>query len=246
VRLAVPASTATAFPASSWNGKPSGPRVPGSRITILLDAVPINPYATKLRAWDRSFLLGALSSLLRETPAENVRVVAFNLDQQREIFRDEHFDAEGFAKLSRSLDNLELGTVSYKALRKDGWAELLARLVNQEILRQDPSGTVVFLGPSTRNINKVPPTMLLPRKNDSPQFFYLEYFPVWRVGSEFPDAIHHATNACKGTVLKIHSPGEFAEAMRKVNERMQVSATQTRSSPKWQLVNRQLTLEHTP
>ncbi|HSU30238.1 MAG TPA: hypothetical protein VLJ11_03300 [Bryobacteraceae bacterium] len=237
VPLAVPANTAAAFPVSSWSGKPGGSHASGSRLTILLDAAPINPYAIKLRAWDRSFLLGALSSLLRETPAEDVRLIAFNLDQQREIFHQDHFNADGFAKLSRTLENLELGTVSYKALQKGGWAELLARLVNQEISRPDPSGSVVFLGPSTRTIDKIPPTMLLPRKSDSPQFFYLEYFPVWRGGSEFPDAIHHATNACKGTVLKIHSPGEFAEAMRKVNERMQVSATETEPLQSWQLVN---------
>lgn len=246
VPLAVAPNTAAAFPANSWSGKPGGSRAPGSRLTVLLDAAPINPYAIKLRAWDRSFLLGALSSLLRETPAEDVRLIAFNLDQQREIFHQDHFNAEGFAKLSRTLENLELGTVSYKALQKSGWAELLARLVNQEISRPDPSESVVFLGPSTRTIDKVPPTMLLPRKSDSPQFFYLEYFPVWRGGSEFPDAIHHATNACKGTVLKIHSPGEFADAMRKVNERMQMSAVETRSPQRWQVVNNRVNFEPKP
>jgi hypothetical protein len=246
VPLTVPANTAAAFPVDSWSGKPGGSHTSGSRLTILLDAAPINPYAIKLRAWDRSFLLGALSSLLRETPAQDVRLIAFNLDQQREIFHQDHFNAEGFAKLSRALENVELGTVSYKALQKGGWAELLARLVNQEISRPDPSESVVFLGPTTRTIDKVPPTMLLPRKSNSPQFFYLEYFPVWRGGSEFPDAIHHATNACKGTVLKIHSPGEFAEAMRKVNERMQMSATETRSPQSWQMVNNRVNSEARP
>ncbi len=222
--LAVAANTAAAFPAYSWDGKPCVNQRSGSRLTILLDAASMNPYSNKLRAWDRAFLLGALSSLLRQTPAESVRLIAFNLDQQREIFRQDHFDGAGFTRLSEALQRLELGTVSYKTLqRQNGWAELLAQLMNEQIAEQPPSDSVVFLGPSTRITDKLPQTMLRPRGPGAPQFFYFEYFPFWQSGREFPDAIHYATRAYKGTTLKIHSPGEFAEAMRKVNERLALS-----------------------
>lgn len=223
--LAMPPNTAAAFPVYSWDGKPSVHRCPGSRLTILLDVAPMNPSANKLRAWDRAFLLGALSSLLRQMPADSVRLVAFNLDQQREIFRQDRFDGAGFTRLAEVLKRLELGTISYKALQQqNGWAELLAQLVNEQITEQSPTDTVLFLGPNTRITDKLPETMLRPCGPRSPRFFYFEYFPFWRSGSEFPDAIHYATRACKGTTLKIHSAGEFAEAMRKVNQRLAVSS----------------------
>lgn len=213
--------TAAQFPVKWWDGKSCTNRRPGSRLTILLNAAPMNPYANKLRAWDRAFLLGALSSLLRQTPAESVRLIAFNLDQQREIFRDDHFDQAGFPRLSEALERLELGAVSYKTLqRRNGWADTLARLINEQLTAQPPSDSVVFLGPTIRITQKFPESMLNPLGPRSPQFFYFEYYPVWLSGREFPDAIHSATRACQGTTLKIHSPGEFAEAMQKVNERL--------------------------
>ncbi len=222
--LAVAPNTAAAYPVYSWEGKSSDVGHSGSRLTILLDAAPMNPYSNKLRAWDRAFLLGALTTLLRQTPAESVRLIAFNLDQQREIFRQDDFDRAGFAKLSDALSRLELGTVSYKVLeQKTGWAELLARLVNEQNTQPTSSDTVVFLGPAGRISGKLPETMLLPCGPGSPQFFYLEYFPMWRLGREFPDAIHSAVRACNGKVLKIHSPGEFAEAIRKMNEHLAAS-----------------------
>lgn len=230
-RVAVPPNTAAAYPLSSWKGKSDAVAPPGSRLTILLDAAPMIPSSMKLRAWDRAFLLDSLTSLLRQTPAESVRLIAFNLDQQREIFRQDHFDRAGFTKLSNTLSRLELGTVSYKALqRQAGSAQLLAKLVNEQNAQRSSSDTVVFLGPAVRNTDKVPETMLLPCRPDSPRFFYLEYFPMWRLGREFPDAIHSAVRACNGKVLKVHSPGEFAEAIRKMNERLAASHTPADSS----------------
>lgn len=230
VPLAIPNNTASAFPDYSWNGKACDTHRAGSRLTVLLDAAPMYPNASKLYAWDRAFLLGALSSLLRGTPAESVRLIAFNLDQQRIIFRQDHFDSGGFRKLTRALQTMELRTVSYKTLQhKNGWAELLARLVNEQITGPHPPDSVIFLGPTNRISEKVPETMFLPRTPASPQFFYFEYFPFWRSGAEFADAIQHVTHACEGTTIKIHSPGEFAEAIKKVNERLAAYNRQSRS-----------------
>jgi hypothetical protein len=86
------------------------------RLTVLLDAAPVNPAGTKLRAWDRSFLLNSLYSLLRHIPAAQVRLIAFNLDQQRELFRQEELDRFTFVKLAQALGDLELGTVSKRVL----------------------------------------------------------------------------------------------------------------------------------
>lgn len=191
----------------------------GLHLTVLLDAAPVNPYSSKLRAWDRAFLLGALSSLLRQMPLASVHLVAFNLDQQQELYRDEDFDHLGMYRLSAALTKLELGTVSYKVLqRPNGWGDVLANLVRQEVVRGQPADAVVFIGPNQRITRKLPPEMFAPEKRASVPFFYMEYFP--RYGSDFPDSIEHITNARNGTTFKLHSPGDLAEAISKMKKHL--------------------------
>ena len=195
------------------------PVVAGRRITVLLDAAPVVPWSLKLRAWDRAFLLGSLSSLVRQSGASQVRVVAFNLDQQREIFRDESFNDASYGKLGAALQSMELGAISYRTLqRAAGWADLLVGLINSEIAHEEPADAVVFLGPNCRIREKVDPDGIRARADIGPRLFYFEYF--FRVGSDFPDAIHQLASACRGTIYKLHSPADFAGSIAKLQRRL--------------------------
>lgn len=188
------------------------------RLTVLLDAAPIQPYALKLRAWDRAFLLQSLASLLRDMSYASVRLIAFNLDQRQEIFRQNDFRSSDFPNLAIALRRLELGTISYRTLQDQrGWSELLAKLVNDEQAAEEPSDAVIFLGPRVRIDAKVP-RELLKLEGATPRFFYFEYFPTW--GRDFPDAIHYLTATCKGTVLKLHTPAEFADGIQKMRQKL--------------------------
>lgn len=216
VQMVMKPDTVAPVSTRPWDGKSvaDGKRV---RVTVLLDAAPTNPYAQKLHAWDRAFLLDSLSSLLRQIPWESVRLVAFNLDQQREIFREDMVDRSSFFRLARELRELELGTVSYSVLkRQQGWADLLANMTNKEIEADKPSDLVIFLGPVTRIAQKIPAEILDPPKSNSPRFFYLEYYPAWRQGSEFSDSINSLTAARNGSTIKIHSPGELARGIQRM------------------------------
>lgn len=99
VHLAVEPLTVQSFDRSSWDIH-SIEKGDGIRLTVLLDAAPTNRYQSSLRAWDRAFLLESLYSLLRQIPYKSVRLVAFNLDQQREIYRRDAFDGVAFLPLS--------------------------------------------------------------------------------------------------------------------------------------------------
>ncbi len=201
----------------------------GLHLTVLLDAAPMNPYSRRLRAWDGAFLLGSVSSLLRHLPVASVRLVAFNLDQQAEIYRDDDFDHSGLLRLAQALSKLELGTISYKTLqRQNGWAGLLVKLVREETVAEHPSDAVIFIGPTNRIDAKIPPESVnIARRNDVP-VFYFEYYP--RIGSEFPDTIQHLTDAQKGTTFRIHSPGELADAIGKMERKLNVKAGLVRES----------------
>jgi hypothetical protein len=203
-----------------------------ARITVLLNAAPINPWSRKLRAWDRAFLLNSLSSLLRQLSYSSVRVVAFNLEQQKEVFRQDNFGERDVSKLNEALRRLELGKIEYATLlRTEGWAELLLRLLKEETHADQPSQALVFLGPLLRLAEKAPPEMLVGYQPSELPLFCVTYYP--RVGSDFPDSLQDFTKALKGRVFRIHSPSELAQNLEKLQRAIEGDGTAktARTSP---------------
>lgn len=183
------------------------------RLSILLDAAPMSPYQSRLRAWDRELLLESLYSVLRQTPHQSVHLVAFNLEQQRELFRSDEFDATAFQKLSRNLSDAELSSVSVQALRKRDSPEFLIALANQE-LATERSDAIIFLGPNMRMDTQMSVAALTARKAHSPPFFYFEFHAV--IGAPFPDSIAWLVKAANGRVFAIHSPAELDSSIDKM------------------------------
>ena len=224
VQLTVPANTVTAVEADTWDGKLHSD---GVRLTVLLHVAPLNPYSIKLHAWDRGFLLQSLASLLKQLPCQSVRVIAFNLDQQQELFRQDNFDGDGYGQLVKRLHKQEFGTVSYQALQRGSWQQWLERLANEQTSVKDPSDVVVFLGPNSRFLDKIPAE----NRNDPdapPHFFYLEYYP-W-TGADFSDAIDSLTRGMHGTVYKIHSADQLGQAIQKMFDQMKQGPRSSTSS----------------
>ena len=216
VALAIKPLTVESVEKRSW--QTVSPRRGGNlRLTILLDAAPMNPYQFSLRAWDRAFLLESIYSLLREIPHRAVHLVAFNLDQQREIFRSDQFDSAAFEALSHSLKDAELHSVSVQALKKRNSPEFLVALANQE-LAADRSDAIIFVGPNARMELKTSAGVLTEKRANSPPFFYFEYFPWF--GAEFPDTIHWLVRAGDGTVFLIHTPAQFDDSIDKMLKKL--------------------------
>ena len=215
VPLAIAPNTVLPARLVPWNGRAKG-EPPGLRLTVLLHAAPINPRSARLYAWDRLFLLETLLSLVRQTPYASIRVVAFNLDQQKELFREENFNSKSLDRLAQSLQEAEMATVPVHALESAGRPELLAKLAQQELMKDSPSDAVIFLGPSSRFHEKVPKAELKGLENDGRRFFYFEYFPAFMRGSELPDAIHFLTRDLHGTVFPIHSALELATSIQRM------------------------------
>jgi len=227
VKPAMAPNTAASASVSFWSDN-AETREKGPRIDVLLDAAPLFPKALSLRAWDRAFLLNSLSSLLRTLHPESVRVTAFNLDQQREIFQEDNFTRHSFRKLFSSLQALELGTVSYHGLAQSGWSQLLTNLVNVEMKRDNPPEAIIFLGPSARILDNLPREMLSSCETTGRPIFYFKFSAL--PGNEFPDAIHHLTNTCHGTVFTLHNAGDFAEAIAKVQRKIHPELARANSS----------------
>ncbi len=219
-QIAMQPGTAGSAELPPWHNARQKSERGGPHLTVLLNAAPILPAAQRLRAWDRAFLMSSLTSLLRGVQPSSVRLIAFNLEQQKEVYHEETFNRNHFPKLGEALQRLELGSVSYKTLQaQGGWADMLTSLVDREARGDRTADAVVFLGPNIRNMAKIPKESL-PCEGLNSRLYYLEFFPI--PGSEFPDTIHQLTNTCHGNVYRMHSPADLADAISKLQARMPV------------------------
>jgi hypothetical protein len=195
-------------------GQDDAPRI---RLTVLLHATPTSPRRTRLGGRDRVILLGTLSSLLDRLPVHSVRLVVFNLEQQRELYRAENFEPRSLDGVAQSIDTVELGKVDIQVLQnRNGHLDLLADLIRGELTAQTPSDVVLFLGPLARFSDKLPPDELERPPGAAPRFYYLQYRSLFPQASAFPDVITRAVAKLKGKTLVIHTPGDFAKAIDQV------------------------------
>lgn len=214
------------LPRASSNPEPN--REPIGRITILLHAAPLFSRSTQLRAFDREFLLGSLSSLLEELAASSIRLVAFNLDQQKKLFSSESFNSREIVTLGQRLRELQLGTIDYKILQNGaGHLNLIDELLADELKAKDRAEAIIFLGPAARFFQKYPKPDFEQEPEPRPGFFYIQCRPFTRGGPEYPDLIQSLMKKINGKTFNIHSPGEFADALKQIRKGLPVHTAST-------------------
>jgi hypothetical protein len=192
----------------------------GYRVTVLMNVSPMMPRRIRLGAYDRMLLLSSLASLIERLPLRSVRLVLFNLDQQREIYRDENFEPARFNRVNQALSNLELGTVAYDVIRnRNGHIDLLAELM-EDARKEDRSDAVLFLGPKPWKFDKAPKSSLPERSSADPAFFYLQLRP-YLASASLTDTIMGAVKHMGGKTFDVYTPGDFAEAIRDVTKALE-------------------------
>ena len=220
LKLGIPPQSVSELSFRHWSlgGKSLDDGRPIRRLTVFLHAAPIVTRSIRFRARDRGVLLSSLASLLETLPARSVRLVVFSLDQQKELFREDVLTPQAFDQAADSMNNLQLQLVDYRVLQnRRGHVSLLTDLVNQELQAPEPSDAVIFLGPTARFFDKVPEFDLSPT---APRFFYLQYKPFYRRGADFPDSIEFAIKKVRGKAMLIHTPDEFAKAIKQIEVEM--------------------------
>jgi hypothetical protein len=146
------------------------------RITVLMNAAL--PRVSHGQAVDNEWpaLLTILSSLLEQVPEASVRLVVFNLDQQRELFRKDDFSAKDVAGIAHEGDASARWAVDSHVLQNPlgGW-ELLRKLESSEIHAAPAPDTVLFLGLPAASAEKIPDEMPQPGAAQAQRFLYLRY-----------------------------------------------------------------------
>ncbi|HEY4085023.1 MAG TPA: hypothetical protein VGM43_03755 [Bryobacteraceae bacterium] len=143
-------------------------------VTILLNAgMPvIRRGGQPDNSW--GMLLSMLESILEQMPETSFRVVAFDSQRQRELFRKDNFTAEDMNDVARVANAKQHWTVDYHASQDPaGEWHLLRDLENKEIDAPSPPDTVIYLGVPEGRFDNMPPGM--PGPKTLPRFFYLKY-----------------------------------------------------------------------
>jgi hypothetical protein len=192
---------------------------PPLRLTVFLHTAPLIPRRTHMRPNDMVTLISTVSSLLERVPASSVRLVLFNLDQQKELYRKEGFLLQDMAQVFQAMTSIELGLVDFQVLQnKRGHVDLLTDLVNREIEEQPPSDVVRFLGPAAPYFDRVPQASLEKPAEHAPQFYYFQISPFLGQTAAPSDTIKSAMSRLGGKTMLIHTPGEFAKAIERLEK----------------------------
>lgn len=214
VPFALPPGAVAPLVSARWNGalEPTG-----GRLTVLLN-IHGRDGTARLQAWDRDILLQSLATLLNQVPCRSVKLVAFDLDSQQEIFRQDEFNAEGYARLEHRLAQMNFGSIPLHALTKGTWTNFLVDLAGRETASKPSPENIVFLGAwGSHEWEKLPRDLVRRIDISNTHLYYFELFP--KVG-EAPDGIERLTRDLHGTVFAIRSSETLAQAIRKAQPTM--------------------------
>ena len=111
-------------------------------VKVMINFAPQDSLSASLQPIDTHALISILRTMARDPRITRFSVVAFNMQEQRVIYRQERASQIDFPALGEALQSLNLGTVDLKRLaQKHGDAEFLTNFITQEIKEaQGPTG----------------------------------------------------------------------------------------------------------
>jgi hypothetical protein len=182
---------------------------PSVRVKVLVNFAPPNSNSAVLQPLDRNALLSILRSITRDPRVGRFSIVAFNLQEQRVVYRQDDASRIDYEALAQALDSLNLGTVDVKRLgQKHGETQFLADLLQRETSTGSTPDALVFAGPKAILEQNVPGEDLKKVGQMSYPLFYMNYnlhpeMVPWR------DAIGNIVRFFRGTEYTITRPRDM-------------------------------------
>jgi hypothetical protein len=145
------------------------------KVKVLLNFAPQHGNAASMQPVDTGALVSILRSISREPRICTFSVVAFNMTEQRVIYRQEEADRIDFPGLGKALSSVKLGMVDYRALADPhSGSAFLSKLVFDE-LGNNKADAVIFAGPKVGLDDNVPPDSLKELPSVPYPVFYMNY-----------------------------------------------------------------------
>jgi hypothetical protein len=217
---------AAAADADEFADEPPGEKdysSPPLSVKILVNFAPQNSSAATLQRADTAALVSILRTIQRDPRIARYSVVAFNLEQQRILYRQEFKDRIDFQAIGQALKGLQLGRIDFARLQnKNSDAEFLGALIQNEFKVRDggpvPDGLIIA-GPKAVLPSGVPQEALREVGETEYPVFYLNYnltpqLNPWR------DSISQAVRYFKGLEFTISRPRDLWSAVTEVVARI--------------------------
>jgi len=202
---------------------------PPLSVKVLINFAPQNSRSATLQPLDTAALISILRGIAREPRIGKFSVIAFNLQEQRVVCRQESAERIDFPALGKALENLKLGTVDLRRLsEKHGDTHFLTDLIRREVGDSGSTDALIFAGPKALLDENVPETALKDLGGVNYPVFYMNYNlepqrTPWR------DSIGHAVKYLKGYEYTISRPKDLWFAMTEMVSRI-VKSKQERSA----------------
>ncbi len=115
---------------------------------MLVNFAPQDKDAATFQPFDTLALVSILRRISREPQFTRFSIVAFNIQEQRVIYRQKSADRIDFPALGDAINSVKLGRIDLKRLaQKHGDTEFLTDLIRTEMSTDDHPDAVVFAGP---------------------------------------------------------------------------------------------------
>jgi len=190
-------------------------------VKVVVNFAPQNSAAASLQPMDTSALVSILRSIDREPRIVRFSVVAFNLQEQKVIYRQQDAAEIDFPALGHAVSALNLGTIDLRRLsQKHGNAEFLASLIAKEVSQtKDSPDAVIFAGPQLAADDVIPQETLKQLGEVRFPVFYMNY-NLNPAGNPWRDAIGSAVKYLKGIEFTISRPRDLFFAWNEIMGRI--------------------------
>jgi hypothetical protein len=145
------------------------------KVKVLINFAPQQGSASSMQPIDTSALVSILRNISREPRICKFSIVAFNMNEQRVVYRKDDADQIDFPELGKAIASLKPGMIDYRKLSDPhSGSDFLAKLVLDE-LGNNKSDAVIFAGPKVGLSDSVPVDNLKELASVSYPVFYMNY-----------------------------------------------------------------------
>lgn len=193
---------------------------PPLNVKVLINFAPQRAHSATLQPLDTSALVSILRTIAREPRIGKFSIVAFNLNEQRVIYRQDSADRIDFPAIGQSIESMKLGTVDLKRLsQKNGETEFLSDLIRKELKDQSAPDALIFAGPKAMLDSNVPRDTLEEVGSVEYPVFYMNY-NLQPQSNPWRDAISNTVRFFKGYEYTISRPRDLWNAVSEMVTRI--------------------------
>jgi hypothetical protein len=180
-------------------------------VKVMINFAPQDSQSVTLQPLDTNALLSILRNIARDPRIGRFSIVAYNMQEQRVIYRQDAAAQIDFPSLGEALRSVNLGTVDLRRLsQKHGDTEFLADLISKEMTagEKDQPDAVIFAGPKVMLENSIPQDTLKQLGDVKFPVFYMNY-NLNPTSNPWRDAIGNTVKYLKGVEFTISRPRDL-------------------------------------